>query len=81
MISTVDIGLDQQLAMPTDSYVQKYFKMMTELLSMGPPVYWILKTQLPLSNISNQNLICGGSGCNEDSITTQLYVASTYSDM
>lgn len=54
---------------------------MAELLSMGPPVYWILGTNLPLNNIQNQNFICGGQGCNNDSITTKLYIASTYSDV
>lgn len=54
---------------------------MTELLSMGPPVYWVLGTKLPLNDISNQNLICGGEGCNNNSIITELYAVSKYPEM
>lgn len=54
---------------------------MSELLAMGPPVYFILSTKLPISNISNQNLLCGGQLCNEDSIITKLYMASTTPEM
>lgn len=56
-------------------------KVMAELLSMGPPIYWVLGTKLPLNEISNQNLICGGEGCNNDSIITELYTASKYPEM
>lgn len=80
-IADIDVGLDQQLTMATDSYVYKYFAMMTELLSMGPPVYWVLGTKLQLSDVQNQNLIIGGTGCNSDSLNIKLYLASTYSDV
>lgn len=53
---------------------------MAELLSMGPPVYFVLTTKLALNEIPNQNLLCGGQGCNQDSIVTKLYMASTNSD-
>lgn len=58
-----------------------YLKVMAELLSMGPPVYWVLGTNLNLSNSSNQNIICGGQGCYNNSIVTKLYIASTYPDV
>lgn len=90
---------------------------MSELLSMGPPLYWVLDTALPMSAIENQNLICGGQGkwikhstnllphiviqtnliidllfllfkyslliqgCNQDSVVTKLYMASTNAEM
>lgn len=54
---------------------------MSELLSMGPPVYFVLTTKLPLNEIQNQNLLCGGQGCNQDSVITKLYMASTNSDV
>lgn len=54
---------------------------MAELLSTGPPVYWVLTTSLPLSEISNQNMLCGGQGCNQDSIVTKLHMASTNSEL
>lgn len=54
---------------------------MGELLGMGPPLYWVLSTKLPLHKIPNQNLICGGQRCNSDSVLTKLYLASTSSEM
>lgn len=59
----------------------KSIKFMTELLSMGPPVYWVLGTKLLLNETSNQNLICGGEGCNNDSIISELYTVSKYPEM
>lgn len=57
------------------------FKVMAELLSTGPPVYWVLTTSLPMGEIPNQNLLCGGQGCNQDSIVTKLHMASTNPDL
>lgn len=54
---------------------------MSELLSMGPPVYFVLSTKLSLNEIPNQNLLCGGQGCNTDSVVTKLYMASSNSDV
>lgn len=54
---------------------------MAEQLNIGPPVYFVYSTNLPLNNISNQNLICGGQGCHNNSIVTKLYIASTHENM
>lgn len=56
------------------------FQVMNELLAMGPPVYFVLSTSLNTSQISNQNLLCGGQLCQDDSIVTQLYLASKKSE-
>ncbi|XP_031627932.1 NPC intracellular cholesterol transporter 1 homolog 1b [Contarinia nasturtii] len=81
VIPKIEIGLNQQLTMSTDSHVYKYFNVMNELLAMGPPVYFVLSTSLNMSLIYNQDLICGGQKCNEDSIITKLYMASMNSDV
>lgn len=80
-IPSIEVGLDQKLTMSTESHVYKYFTVMSELLAMGPPVYFVLSTKLPISNISNQNLLCGGQLCDKDSIVTKLYMASTTPEM
>ncbi|KAJ9578621.1 hypothetical protein L9F63_005111, partial [Diploptera punctata] len=79
MFPHVEIGLDQELSMPEDSYVLTYFQYMNDLLSMGPPVYFVLKTGLNYSNTEVQNSVCGGQGCDSDSLSTILYSASLYS--
>lgn len=72
----IDVGLDQELSMPEDSFVLKYFRYLQKYLSIGPPMYFVIKNGLNYSNVMHQNLICGGQFCNKDSMTTQIFVAS-----
>lgn len=72
----IDIGLDQELSMPEDSFVLKYFRHLQSYLSIGPPMYFVVKNGLNYSNTGHQNLICGGQHCNVDSLSTQIYIAS-----
>ncbi|XP_057666723.1 NPC intracellular cholesterol transporter 1-like isoform X1 [Diorhabda carinulata] len=72
----IEIGLDQELSMPEDSFVLKYFKSLKDYLSIGPPVYFVVKSGLNYSNVDSQNLICAGRYCRSDSLVSQLYSAS-----
>lgn len=72
----IEIGLDQELSMPHDSHVLKYFKDLKSYLNIGPPVYFVVEEGLDYSQTKIQNLLCSGLYCNSDSITTQLYLAS-----
>ncbi|XP_055539920.1 NPC intracellular cholesterol transporter 1 isoform X2 [Wyeomyia smithii] len=72
----IDIGLDQELSMPGDSFVLKYFRYLGQYLSIGPPMYFVVKGGLNYSQAYDQNLICGGQHCNLDSLSTQVYIAS-----
>ncbi|XP_017025835.1 NPC intracellular cholesterol transporter 1 isoform X2 [Drosophila kikkawai] len=76
----IDIGLDQELAMPEDSFVLHYFQSLNENLNIGPPVYFVLKGNLSYTNTSVQNLVCAGRYCNDDSVLTQIYLASRHSN-
>ncbi|KAL1139914.1 hypothetical protein AAG570_006891, partial [Ranatra chinensis] len=77
----IDIGLDQELSMPEDSYVHKYFTYIREFLSIGPPVYFVVTSGLNVSDINVQSLLCGGKRCNIDSLTAQIYMASKQSNV
>ncbi|XP_013112245.2 NPC intracellular cholesterol transporter 1 homolog 1b [Stomoxys calcitrans] len=77
----LEYGLDQEMSMPKESHVVKYFRYMDELLSMGAPVYWVLKPGLDFTNRDHQNLICGGVECNNNSIAVQLYTQSRYPEI
>lgn len=72
----IEIGLDQELSMPEDSFVLKYFKYLQSYLSIGPPTYFVLKGGLNYTSVGDQNLVCGGLSCNSDSLSTQIYMAS-----
>lgn len=54
---------------------------MNELLSMGPPVYWVLGKGISFENIEEQNMICGGPGCNNNSLATTLYLTSNHPEL
>lgn len=54
---------------------------MDDLLSMGPPIYFVLTKGLDYSKTKVQNIICGGQGCNTDSLYTQIYSAAKQSSV
>ncbi|XP_071451302.1 NPC intracellular cholesterol transporter 1 isoform X2 [Hetaerina americana] len=85
VLPKIEVGLDQELSMPEDSYVLKYFKFLKDYLSIGPPMYFVvtdgdrLEPHGPGLNYSLsqvQNIMCGGQFCNNDSLSTQIYTAS-----
>ncbi|XP_028284138.1 NPC intracellular cholesterol transporter 1 [Parambassis ranga] len=80
VVNKVEIGLDQKLSMPDDSYVLDYFKNLSEYLYTGPPVYFVVEEGLNYSSPEGQNVVCGGVGCNNNSLVQQVYSASLISN-
>jgi Niemann-Pick C1 protein len=76
LVPKVNIGLDQKLSMPKDSYVLDYFEALEKYLSVGVPVYFVVKNGLNYSDINNQNLICSSSGCDPESLLNQINQAA-----
>ncbi|XP_068212553.1 NPC intracellular cholesterol transporter 1-like [Palaemon carinicauda] len=76
VLPKIDVGLDQELSMPEDSYMQKYFDYLHRYLSVGPPVYFVLKGGVNFTNLKMQNEICGTVQCDSDSLSTQIYISS-----
>ena len=72
----LDVGLDQRLSMPGDSYVLDYFNKMYEYLNVGPPVYFVVEGGHNYTTTEGQNMICGGKGCPENSVLGQIFKAS-----
>uniref|UniRef100_A0A2A4K8N4 SSD domain-containing protein n=1 Tax=Heliothis virescens TaxID=7102 RepID=A0A2A4K8N4_HELVI len=81
LIPNLEIGLDQELALPKDSYVYEYLQAVSSLIRMGPPVYFVVKSGLDFTNPVHQNAICGGQLCNSDSLTTQIFLAAQHSNI
>ncbi|KAK9538617.1 hypothetical protein VZT92_003779 [Zoarces viviparus] len=80
VVNKVEIGLDQQLSMPDDSYVLDYFKNLSMYLHTGAPVYFVVEDGLDYSSPEGQNAVCGGVGCSNDSLVQQVYSASLISN-
>ncbi|XP_069548356.1 NPC intracellular cholesterol transporter 1 [Brachyistius frenatus] len=80
VVNKVEIGLDQKLSMPDDSYVLEYFKNMSEYLHTGAPVYFVVEDGIKYNSSEGQNAVCGGVGCNNNSLVQQIYTASLISN-
>ena len=79
LIPKVSLGLDQKLSMPKDSYVLDYFISLEKYLSVGVPVYFVIKNNSKVfdySDVNVQNMICSTSGCDGDSMLNQIYQAT-----
>lgn len=72
----IEIGLDQALSMPEDSYVLDYFKNISAYLSVGPPVYFVVQSGHNYTSTAGQNDVCGGKGCPQDSLVGQVFQAA-----
>ncbi|KAH0517385.1 Niemann-Pick C1 protein [Microtus ochrogaster] len=70
VMNKVEIGLDQSLSMPNDSYVIDYFKSLGQYLHSGPPVYFVLEEGHDYTTRKGQSMVCGGMGCDSDSLGT-----------
>lgn len=76
VVNKVEIGLDQKLSMPDDSYVLDYFGNLSEYLHTGAPVYFVVEDGHDYKTSEGQNAVCGGVGCNNNSLVQQIYTAS-----
>ena len=76
VVHMVDIGLDQKLSMPLDSYVLDYFNSLFQYLAVGAPVYFVIPEGFDYSNITNQRKIAGGIGSDKQSFVTHLKLVS-----
>ncbi|CUS49613.1 LAQU0S24e00320g1_1 [Lachancea quebecensis] len=71
-IPYIEIGLDQTLAVPQDSYLVDYFSDIYKYLNVGPPVFFVVKN-LDLTSRSNQQKVCGKfTTCDELSLANTL---------
>lgn len=76
MVPHIEIGLEEELSMPDDSYVLKYFEYLEKFGCVGAPVYFVLAHGYNFSDYDMQNKICSHLGCNKDALLIQLKLAS-----
>ncbi|NXN16754.1 NPCL1 protein, partial [Indicator maculatus] len=65
----VSVGLDQELSMPTDSYLLQYFAALNQYLAVGVPTYFVTTPGYNFSTPEGTNAICSSSGCAPNSLT------------
>ncbi|OLL22746.1 Niemann-Pick type C-related protein 1 [Neolecta irregularis DAH-3] len=68
----LQLGLDQRIALPNDSYLIPYFDDLASYFESGPPLYFVTK-EANITQRSNQKALCGRfSACNEFSLSNIL---------
>ncbi|KAF2124074.1 multidrug efflux transporter AcrB transmembrane domain-containing protein [Dothidotthia symphoricarpi CBS 119687] len=68
----VELGLDQRIAIPSDSYLIPYFNDLYDYLDVGPPVYFVTK-ELDVTKRKPQKELCGRfSTCDQDSLANVI---------
>ena len=71
-LSSVEMGLDQRIALPRDSHMVKYFDDFESYFNVGPPVYFMVKN-INLTNFEGQSITCARySNCSTWSIANIL---------
>ncbi|GEQ67837.1 hypothetical protein JCM33374_g1503 [Metschnikowia sp. JCM 33374] len=72
LATKIELGLDQRLALPSDSYLVDYFNSVYNYLNVGPPIFFVTK-DLDVRDRENQQKLCGKfSTCEEFSVANIL---------
>ncbi len=69
---TVCRGLEQQVALPRDSYLQDYFTDLYGVLRVGPPLYFVVPNIHMDPQDPDINMICSVGGCNDTSFVNEV---------
>ncbi|EPQ26473.1 uncharacterized protein PFL1_05795 [Pseudozyma flocculosa PF-1] len=71
-VRRIEMGLDQRLALPSQSYLRAYFDAVDGLLDVGPPVYFVAAGVDPTER-KGQRALCGRfTTCNDLSLANWL---------
>jgi len=72
LLPTIELGLDQRIAIPADSYLINYFNDLYAYFDAGPPVYFVTR-ELNVTDRVHQHQLCGRfSTCDEYSLANVL---------
>jgi len=75
-IPTIELGLDQKIALPSDSYLIPYFDDQTELLKVGVPLYFVI-SGVNTTTYEGQQIMCSTfRDCDEYSIGNLIVLES-----
>ncbi|XP_050366394.1 uncharacterized protein LOC126784899 isoform X2 [Argentina anserina] len=76
LCSRIETGLEQQIVLPRDSYLQGYFSSISEYLRVGPPLYFVVKDYNYSSESRHTNQLCSISQCESNSLLNEISRAS-----
>ncbi|KAH1062992.1 hypothetical protein GYH30_005774 [Glycine max] len=76
LCTRIEAGLEQQIALPRDSYLQGYFSNISEYLRVGPPLYFVVKDYNYSLESKHTNQLCSISHCDSNSLLNEISRAS-----
>ncbi|TYH88851.1 hypothetical protein ES332_D01G216900v1 [Gossypium tomentosum] len=76
----IDSGLEQQIVLPRDSYLQGYFSNISEYLRIGPPLYFVVKDYNYSLESRDTNKLCSINRCDSNSLLNEISRASLVSE-
>ena len=83
VVNKIEVGLDQEVSMPDDSYMLKYFNYMQRYLSTGPPMYIVVNNtglKFDFANNETRRRLCGSANCDPYSLVNQVKLWSMEAD-
>ncbi|KAG0209992.1 hypothetical protein BGX28_009771 [Mortierella sp. GBA30] len=72
LMPSLEIGLDQRLALPNDSYMVQFFNDLDEYFRVGPPVYFVVQDVDATTRYGQQQICARFSTCSDSSIANVL---------
>ncbi|XP_046525061.1 NPC1-like intracellular cholesterol transporter 1 isoform X1 [Equus quagga] len=78
LASHISVGLDQELALPKDSYLLDYFLFLNRYFEVGAPVYFVTTGGYNFSSEAGMNAICSSAGCDSYSLTQKIQYATEF---
>lgn len=81
VLEKIQIGLEQELTMPEDSYMINYFDFYQKYFITGPPVFFMLIGDLNYSDPKVQRLMCTKPKCDTESLPSILGLYSKLPNM
>ncbi|CAH8284969.1 unnamed protein product [Eruca vesicaria subsp. sativa] len=76
LATRIEPGLEQQIVLPQDSYLQDYFNNIATYLRIGPPLYFVLKNYNYSSESRQTNQLCSINKCDSNSLMNEIARAS-----
>ncbi|KAL6509851.1 hypothetical protein OROGR_022339 [Orobanche gracilis] len=71
LCTRIQPGLEQQIVLPRDSYLQDYFNNISEYLRIGPPLYFVVQNYNFSSESRQTNQLCSISQCDSNSLLNE----------
>ncbi|KAL5713817.1 NPC intracellular cholesterol transporter 1 [Ranunculus cassubicifolius] len=81
LCTRIQPGLEQQVVLPKDSYLQGYFSNISEYLRIGPPLYFVARNYNYSLESRHTSQLCSISQCDSNSLLNEIARASTVPEL